>query len=183
MRRPLAAAVAACLVLAAGCGGGGSPSPAPEPPAPPQAPGSGYFVGTSPAGVGATVDLRGSDPASRALETALLPDAPRGGPAPSVGIASIVNGAARPVRAPTFTAELASGELVPLSPARAVLGGRDDPAARRAEMLLPAEQARLPAGASAVIYLVLDAEVPGAVAGVRMATGPEAPIALAPRPR
>ena len=182
MRRPLAAGVAACLVLAAGCGSG-SPSPAPEAPAPPEAPGSGYFVGTSPAGVGATVDLRGSDPASRAVETALLRDAPRAGPAPSVGIASIVNGAERPVRAPTFTAELASGELVPLSPARDALGGRDDPAARRAERLLPVERMRLPAGASAVVYLVLEGEVPGAVAEVRMASGPEAPIALAPRPR
>lgn len=183
MRRAVAAAAAAALALAAACGGGDAdPAPAPPPPAP-EALGSGYFVGTAPGGLGATVDLRGSDPASRALEAALLRDTPPSGPPPAVGIASVVNRAGRPVRAPTFTALLSSGGLVPLSPAASALAGRRDAVARRAAALLPAERTRLRAGASAVMYVVLEGALPGEVAEVRMASGPEAPVALDPRPR
>ena len=72
---------------------------------------------------------------------------------------------------------------MPLSPARAALGDRADAAARAARDLLPLERTRLRAGASAVMYVVLEGALPGEVAELRMATGPEAPIALEPRPR
>jgi hypothetical protein len=176
------AAVAAALVLAAGCGGG-TPSPAPDPPAPPEASGSAYFVGTAPSGLGATLDLRGSDPVARAVETALLRDAPPAGPPPAVGIASIVNGSPRPARAPGFAAVLDDGALTRLAPASEALGGRADPQARRAAALLPRPRAALAPGASAVEYVVLEGAVPGRVAEVRMATGAGTPTRLAPRPR
>jgi hypothetical protein len=174
--------LAAALVVAAGCGGG-TPSPDPDPPAPPEASGSAYFVGTAPSGVGATVDLRGSDPVVRAVESALLRDAPPAGPPPAVGIASIVNGSARPARPPGFAAVLDDGALTRLEPASEALRGRADPLARRAAALLPAPRAALAPGASAVEYVVLEGAVPGRVAEVRMATAPGAPTRLAPRPR
>jgi hypothetical protein len=181
-RRPRAAAAAAALALAAGCGGG-APSPAPEPPAPPEASGSGYFVGTAASGVGATLDLRGSDPAVKALESALLRDTPPAGPPPAVGIASVVNGSPRPAPAPSFGAVLDDGSLVRLEPAAEALGDRADAEARRAASMLPPRRSTLPPGASAVQYVVLEGVVPGRVAEVRMATGSGTPTRLAPRPR
>ena len=182
MRRARALAAGAALALAAGCGGG-SPSPAPEPPAPPEASGSAYFVGTAPSGVGATLDLRGSDRAVRAVEAALLRDAPPAGPPPAVGIASIVNGSPRPARSPGFAAVLDDGAVARLTPASEALRGRADPGARRAAALLPPPRAALAPGASAVEYVVLEGAVPGRVAEVRMATGAGPPTRLAPRPR
>jgi hypothetical protein len=183
VRRASAALAAAAAALAAGCGGGGPPSPAPEPPAPPEALGSGYFVGRAANGVGATVDLRAADPVVRALDAALLRTTPRGGPAPAVGIASVVNDSARPAIAPWFTAVLEGGAVVPLTPAAEALAGRTDPLARRAARLLPAQRQILEGGTSAVDYVVLRWAVPGRVAEVRMATGAGGPARLAPRPR
>jgi hypothetical protein len=174
--------IAAAVVLAAGCGGG-SPSTAPEPAPPPEASGSAYFVGTAPSGVGATLDLRGSDPAARAVEEALLRDAPPAGPPPAVGIASIVNGSPRAARMPGFAAVLDDGSLTRLEPASEALDGRRDAPARRAAALLPPPRAALAPGASAVEYVVLEGAVPGRVAEVRMATGSGPPTRLAPRPR
>ena len=182
MRRARAVAAGVALALAAGCGGG-SPSPAPEPPAPPEASGSAYFVGTAPSGVGATLDLRGSDRAVRAVEAALLRDAPPAGPPPAVGIASIVNGSPRP------------GPLAGLRRrARRRRGGAADarlrsaPRPRRSggaagRRPAAATRAALAPGASAVEYVVLEGAVPGRVAEVRMATGTGPPTRLAPRPR
>jgi len=175
-RRPAAAAaaVAAALALAAGCGGGGAP--APPPPDQQEEAGSGYFVGTAPGGLGATVDLLGTDPAARALGAALAVETAPGEPSPSVGIASVVNDSSRLAAMPGFVAVLASGRRIPLEPAAAALRGRRlqrDPPARSA----------LPAGGSAVEYVVLRGVVPGRVAEVRMTTGPETSTRLAPRPR
>jgi hypothetical protein len=183
VRRSGAAALAAAVALAAGCGGGGTPSPAPERPAPPEPSGSGYFVGTAGSGVGAAVDLRASDPAVRALEAALLRDASPAGPAPAVGVASVVNGSQRPVRAPRFTAVLDTGAVLPLTPAADALGHRNDALARRAAAAMAPRRAILAAGESAVEYVVLEGVVPGRVAEVRMAIGPGPPTKLAPRPR
>ena len=183
MRRgAVAAGALAAAALAAGCGGG-SPSPAPQPPAPPEALGSGYFVGTGPDGVGATVDLRAADATVRALEAALRQGAPPGEPPPAVGIASVVNDSRRAAPAPRFIAVLDSGELLPLRPAADALGTRTDPLARRAARLMPAPRSVLPGGASAVEYVVLRGVVPGRVAEVRMTTGTGTPARLAPRPR
>jgi hypothetical protein len=182
-RRPAAAAaaVAAALALAAGCGSGGTP--APPPPDQQEEAGSGYFVGTAPGGLGATVDLLGTDPAVRALGPVLAAETTPGEPAPSVGIASVVNDSSRVAPMPDFVAVLGSGRRIPLQPAAAALRGRDDAAARRAASLLPAPRSSLPAGAGAVEYVVLRGVVPGRVAEVRMSTGPEASTRLAPRPR
>ncbi len=182
-RRPAAlAAAAAVAALAAGCGGG-SRAPEPEPPAPPEAMGSGYFVGTAPNGVGATLDLLGADPVVEALDTALLPTTAVGEPGPAVGIASVVNDSTRPAPAPRFTAVLDTGALVPLTPAAEALGGRSDAAARRAARVLPPTRPILEGGGSAVDYVVLRGAVPGRVAEVRMTTGRQGPTRLAPRPR
>lgn len=179
-RAAAAALLAASALAAAGCGGaGGSTAPPPEPPPP----GSAYFVGTASNGVGATLDLRGSDPATRALEAALRGDAPPQGPAPSVGIASVVNTSSRPAPAPTFAAVLDSGALLALQPAAEALAGRSDRAARRAVRLLPPAPATLPAGASAEAYVVLREVAPRRVAEVLMGTGPGPPARLARRPR
>ena len=136
-RRPAAAAAAvvAALALAAGCGGGGAP--APPPPDQQEEAGSGYFVGTAPGGLGATVNLLGTDPAVRALGPALAVETAPGEPSPSVGIASVVNDSSRLAAMPGFVAVLASGRRIPLEPAAAALRGRRDEAARRAAALLP----------------------------------------------
>jgi hypothetical protein len=140
-------------------------------------------VGTAESGVGAAVDLRASDPAVRALEAALLEDAPPAGPPPAVGIASVINGSQRPVRAPRFTAVLDTGAVGPLTPAADALANRADALARRAVAAMAPPRAILAAGGSAVEYVVLEGAVPGRVAEVRMATGPGPPTRLAPRPR
>ena len=116
-RRPAAAAaaVAAALALAAGCGGGGAP--APPPPDQQEEAGSGYFVGTAPGGLGATVDLLGTDPAAGALGAALAVETAPGEPSPSVGIASVVNDSSRLAAMPGFVAVLASGRR-PARPGR-----------------------------------------------------------------
>jgi hypothetical protein len=178
----LAAVAVAAAALAAGCGGGGAPAPPPAP-QPPEATGSGYFVGTAPNGVGATVDLLAADPVVAALDAALLPTTAAGEPAPAVGIASVVNDSARPAPAPRFSAVLDTGVVVPLTPAEQALGGRADALARRAARLLPPAPAIVQGGASAVEYVVLRGAVPGRVAEVRMATGAEGLARLAPRPR
>ena len=181
-RRPAAAAAAAAaaLALAAGCGGGGAGAP---PPDQREEAGSGYFVGTAPGGLGATVDLLGTDPAAGALGAALAVETAPGEPSPSVGIASVVNDSSRLAAMPGFVAVLASGRRIPLEPAAAALRGRGDAAARRAAALLPPARSALPAGGSAVEYVVLRGVVPGRVAEVRMTTGPETSTRLAPRPR
>jgi hypothetical protein len=100
-----------------------------------------------------------------------------------VGIASVVNVRARPVVAPSFTAVLDSGALVPLEAARDALAGRRDGAARRALALLPPRAVAVAGQGSAVGYVVLRGVVPGRVAEVLMATGAGEPTRLAPRPR
>jgi hypothetical protein len=185
VRRPPAALAAAAAVaaLAAGCGGGDGRSTEAEPPAPPEAMGSGYFVGTAPNGVGATVDLLAADPVVAALDRALVPTTSPGLPAPAVGIASVVNDSPRAALAPRFSAVLDTGAVVPLVPAAEALGAPQDAAARRAARLLPPDRPLLDGGASTVQYLVLRGAVPGRVAEVRMTTGRVGPTRLAPRPR
>ncbi len=183
MRRVLGGALAAAA-LAAGCGGGGTPSPAPPPPPETvEALGSGYFVGTGPDGLGATVDLRASDPVVEALEAALRVGAPAAGPAPSVGIASLVNGSSTRVRTPAFTAVLDTGGRATLRGAVDALRGRSGPADRRAAALVPPRRVTLAPRASAVEYVVLYGAVPGRVAEVLMRGVEGGPVRLAPRPR
>ena len=93
-RRAPAAALASLALVAAGCSRG-DPSPPRQPPA--QA-GTGYFVGRDAAGLGASVDLFGSDPAARAVRVALAPDPRDGAGAPVVAIASVVNDGPAPSR-------------------------------------------------------------------------------------
>jgi len=175
--------VLAALLLS-GCGAG-SPAPtAPEPPQPPPEPrGTGYFVGTGPDGLGASLDLLAEDAVTRALSRALAGEPGAGRPTPVVGIASVVNGADVAAPTPRFTAVLSSGAAAPLASAREALEGRDGPAARRAAALLPAEGAVVAGGGSAILYVVLRGAGPREVASARMVAIPGEPIALEARPR
>jgi hypothetical protein len=169
----------ACAALLAGCSGDGDPDPAPAEPAAER--GTGYFVGRSPEGLGAAVDLRGNDPASRAIAAALTD--PRSPEVPVIVIASLVNDGARPVPTPSFVAVLFSGGAAPLEPAGEVLAGRRDAEAARAAALLEPDRALVPAGGSAVLHLVLRGAGALEVESVRMVLVPGQPIALAARSR
>jgi hypothetical protein len=140
-------------------------------------------VGTGPDRLGASLDLLADDPVTRALSAALAgePGDPR--PTPVVGIASVVNGGEVAAPTPRFTAVLFSGGAAPLATAREALAGRDDPPARRAAALLPPQRATVPAGGSAILYVVLRGAGARDVASARMVAVPGEPIALEARPR
>lgn len=180
--RALAAALAAAAVLA-GCSGSGADGPVDTAPAPPPT-GTGYFVGAGADGVGATLDMHGSDPVARAIDAALVG---RGGPAgdvPAVGIASVVNEGPESVPAPRFVAVLADdGGAVPVPRAEDVLRASEGPAARRALRRLAALPARVPAKGAATYYVVLDGVRVAEVDSVRMVVVPGEPITLAARRR
>ena len=175
-RRALAAALAALAL--AGCSRG-DPAPPREPPT---EVGTGYFVGRGAAGLGASVDLFGSDAASRAVRQALAPD-PRGGRgAPVVAIASVVNDGSAPVRTPRFVALLMSGRAVPMPDVRASLSP-SVPAQDRALRLLGSARARVGPGGSASLHLLLGDVNPLQVESVRMVSTVGEPISLSARRR
>jgi hypothetical protein len=175
-RRALAGALAALAL--AGCSRG-DPAPPQEPPA---KVGTGYFVGRDAAGLGASVDLFGSDPASRAVRDALAPD-PRGGRgAPVVAIASVVNDGSEPVRTPRFVAVLMSGQAVPMPDVRASLSPAV-PAQDRALLLLGSPRARVGPGGSVSLHLLLGNLDPLRVESVRMVSTVGEPISLSARRR
>ena len=177
-RRAPAAALAALALVAAGCSDG-DPAPPREPPA---QVGTGYFVGRDAAGLGASVDLFGSDPASRAVREALTPD-PRGGRgAPVVAIASVVNDGPAPVPTPRFVAVMMSGRAVPMPSVRASLSP-SVPAQGRALLLLGAPHARIRSGGSASLHLLLPDVDPLQVESVRMVSTAGEPISLSARRR
>jgi len=174
-----ALAAAAALLLAAGCGGSGEPvatAPAPPPS------GTGYFVGSED-GIGASLDLLGEDPVSRAVDRALLAQGGEPGTLPDVGLASIVNETATGFALPRFVAILEGGRAVILVPAAEALRAARGPAARRARALLRSAPRRVPAEGAAVAYLVLPGAAADAVDSVRMAAGPEPAIVLSARRR
>lgn len=176
-RTALAAALAA--LAAVGCSGTGDPEPARRE-APPA--GTGYFVGRDAEGLGASVDLFGVDPVSRAVRGAFAPDARGLAGAPVVAIASVVNGGGRPVPTPRFAAVMRSGAVVPMPAARGRLPARGA-AGRRALALIGPSRARVPAGGSATAYLVLRGVDPTLVATVRMVSEPGEPLELRLRAR
>lgn len=171
----------ATLALASGCGSSSSTTRGPD--RPPAKGATGYFVGTASDGVGASLDLVGSDGVARALRAALAGERGRDGRPPAVGIASVVNTGTAAAPTPSFVAVLSSGEAVPMAPARAALGRRDDRAARRARAMLPRPRRAVAARGSAVVYLVLPDASPQEVAWVTMTSRAGHPITLAPRPR
>lgn len=177
-RRAPAAALAALALATAGCSRG-DPAPPREPPA---QVGTGYFVGRDASGLGASVDLLGSDPASRAVREALAPD-PRGGRgAPLVAIASVVNDGPAPVPTPRFVALMTSGRLVPMPDVRRLLSP-SVPAQARALLLLGSSRARVRPGGSAGLHLMLGDVDPLQVESVRMVSTPGEPISLSARRR
>jgi hypothetical protein len=181
MRAGLRAPAAALAVLALVLSGCSRDDPAP-PQQPPAEVGTGYFVGRDAAGLGASVDLFGSDPASRAVREALAPD-PRGGRgAPVVAIASVVNDGPAPVPTPRFVALMTSGRPVPMPRARAALSP-SVPAQGRALLLLGVPPARIRAGGSASLHLLLGDVDPLQVESVRMVSTPGEPISLSARRR
>jgi hypothetical protein len=174
-----AALAAACLALAVtGCGG--DVASAPEPPEQPTTV-SGYFVGRSDE-LGASVDFSGFDGPSQAVGDALDPDAPPGGGRVRVGIVSLVSTGSTRVPIPALRAVLASGATVPLVPARRALARLGTAAAVRATAVLPRATA-VPAGGSAVAYVVLAGVRLADVTELRMATGGGEPTRLAPESR
>lgn len=177
-RRAPAAALASLALLAAGCSRG-DPSPPRQPPA--QA-GTGYFVGRDAAGLGASVDLFGSDPAARAVRVALAPDPRDGAGAPVVAIASVVNDGPAPVPTPRFVAVMMSGRAMPMPSVRTALSP-SVPAQNRALLLLGAPRARIRPGGSASLHLLLGDVDPLQVESVRMVSTVGEPISLAARRR
>lgn len=177
----LLAGLIAVLALACGCGGSSPAMPGPDRPAAKAA--TGYFVGTGSDGLGASLDLVGSDGVARAVRAALAGERGRDGRSPAVGIASVVNTSAAAAPTPGFVAVLSSGEAVPMEPAREALSRRDDRAARRARAVLPRTRRVVAARGSAVVYLVLPDASLQEVASVTMTSVGGHPITLAPRPR
>ena len=177
-----ALAVAAMAAAVAGCSGSGdgpvatAPEPAPT--------GTGYFVGGGADGVGASLDLHGSDPVSVAIDDALIGRDGTPGSVPAVGIASVVNEGAESVPGPHFVAVLADGHgAIPIPAAEDVLRPGDGPAARRALRLLARLPARVPAEGAATYYVILDEVAPAEVGSVRMVVTPGSPITLQARRR
>lgn len=181
MRARLAAGLAAVVLALAGCSSAGAPGPQRAEPEPAPT-GTGYFVGTGPRGVGASLDLFGEDPISRAIDAALR-ERDGGRTESSVGIASIVNEGTLGIAAPRFVAELAGGGAIPLRSAAGVLRAIDGPSGRRAIERLRAVPTRVPAGGAATTYVVLEGAAPAAVESVRMVVVGGTPIALAARRR
>jgi len=170
------------LAVLAGCGSG-SPTPTTPRPPEPEPRGTGYFVGTGPDRLGASLDLLAEDRTTRALSAALAGEPGTARPTPVVGIASVVNGGEVAAPTPRFTAILDSGGAAPLASAREALAGRDDPLARRALARLPPQRAVVAGGASALLYVVLEGAGPREVASARMTAMPGRPIVLEARPR
>jgi hypothetical protein len=182
MRARPAALLGARVLGLGGCSSTGAPGPQRAAPEPPPT-GTGYFVGTGPQGVGASLDLFGDDPVSRAIEAALRERDPGATTESSVGIASIVNEGTLGIAAPRFVAELAGGGAIPLRSAAGVIRAVDGPAGRRALGRLGAVPSRVPAGGSATTYVVLEGAAPAAVESVRMVVVGGSPVALAARRR
>lgn len=174
---PRRAAAGALAILAlAGCSARG-PAPA-RPPAPPEPRGTGYFVGTGPDGVGASLDLFADDPVVREIDAAL---AARGGPRadrPAVGVASIVNDGRFGILAPRFIADLSTGGALPLRSAADALAGATGPAARLGDA-----PRRVPGGGAATAYVVLEGAAPEAVGSVRMVLARGGSVTLSARRR
>ena len=157
----------------------GSPQTAPEP-----APtGTGYFVGTGPDGIGASLDLLADDPVVQIVDTALRAQDGRAGTVDSVGVASVVNEGPFEIATPRFVAELADGGAVPLPRAADVLRAGDGPAARRALARLRAVATRVPGDGAVTTYVVLEGLSPATVEAVRMVVVAGEPITLAARRR
>ena len=174
VRRALALGLvaAAATGLAACGGGGGRTASTGRTTANPD-----YFVGEGD-GVGASVDFGAEDAVTRVLRPALA----RGPRPAAVAVASILNSTSRAAPAPVFAGVLADGSTVPLTSAWLVLGGRDDPAARRARGLLP-EPGPLAPDATTAIYLTLSGRRPADLAGVRMRTAGGSVTNLEPQTR
>jgi hypothetical protein len=181
--RRAAAALAACAVLLAlaGCGDDGAAPPPADPP--PARPGSAYFVGTGEDGVGATLDLEGQDPVTRAVDAALRARDGVVGEGPVVGVASVVNEGPSVVRAPTFIATFEGGGALALESARDVVAEADGPAARRALAVLGRPPLLIPAEGADTIYVVMRGAAPGDVEAVKMVLGPDRIVMLEARPR
>jgi hypothetical protein len=178
VRAALAAAAALALAGCSPAGGPGPPGTVPE-----SAPaGTGYFVGTGPEGVGASLDLLGEDPVTRVVAAALRARDGRPGSVASVGVASVVNDGRLGIALPRFVAVLASGGAVALPPSSRILRPGDGPAARRALAALARAPERVPPGGAATAYVVLEGPSPAAVASVRMVVAGK-PITLAARRR
>lgn len=175
--RGAAPALLAALAVA-GCAAGG-PGPA-KPPAAPEPSGTGYFVGRGSEGVGVSLDLLGEDPVTRAVDAAL---AARGAREAAVGIVSVVNGSRAGIGMPRFTADLAAGGSVPLTPAADAIAGEDGPAAARARRMLARLPRRVPAEGAGTAYVVLAASTPAAVGSVRMVDPAGRTVTLAARRR
>ncbi len=181
MRRGAAAALAAAL-LASGCSSAGTSEPPRTSPEPPPS-GTGYFVGTGPDGVGASLDLLGEDPVVRMIDAALRVNADPRLEIPAVGVASVVNEGAVGIPAPRFVAELGDGTAVPLPRAADVLRPSDGPLARRALARLRSVPVRVRAEGAATFYVVLRGPAPAEVASARMVVVRGQPITLAARRR
>jgi hypothetical protein len=178
--RPAAAlALAIAAAAAAGCTGSADRTTPPPPPPPPD--GTGYFVGSGPHGIGASLDLMAEDPITRAVERALASLGQDRGA--DVGVASVVDDGPTPVPAPRFVAGFDDGGAVPLEPAiDAVTSGRTR-AARIARRMLAAAPRRVPAGGAGTFYVILRGAPVDEVTSVVMVAVPGVPVTLTPRRR
>ena len=181
MRRRAAAALAAAL-LVAGCSSAGAPAPPRTSPEPAPS-GTGYFVGTGPGGVGASLDLRGRDPVVDMIDAALRVNADPRLEIPAVGIASVVNEGPAGIPAPRFVAELADGTAVPLPRAADVLRASGGGGGRRGRGRGGRGAGRGGGGVTPRRPLVLRGPTPAEVAGARMVVVRGQPISLAARRR
>jgi hypothetical protein len=178
--RARAAAAGTALALAlCGCAGGGPPpEPAPAPT------GTGYFVGTGPAGIGATLDLEGRDRVTAAVGAALRLPPSEAASAPAVGIASVVNEGPRALPAPVFAARFANGGATPLRDAASVVSEEPPgPARARALRLLGEAPRVVPADGAVTMYVVLRGATAAEVESVRMTALPGQPVTLGARAR
>jgi hypothetical protein len=168
-----ALAVAAALALA-GCG---DDTPRAERPPAADPTGSGYFVGTSGEGLGAAVDFMVDDPVTARVRARIDREADAAGTErPTVGLASLVNAADRPVPLPEFIAVLPNGGATPVPAARGPAGGP-------VEARFPAPPLFVPANGTATVYLLLRGVAPGAVDHLKMVPRPGEPVRLDARRR
>jgi hypothetical protein len=175
----LAPAVALALAAVAGCTGSAARTTT-APTAPPPD-GTGYFVGSGPHGVGASLDLEGDDPVIRAIERALISLGTARGA--RVGIASVVDDGPLAVPAPRFVARFEGGGALPFDSATEAIGPGRTPAARLARRMLAAVPRRIPAGGAGTVYVVLRGAAVEDVSSVVMVAVPGAPVTLTPRRR